>query len=322
MTQDFEKNMSDEEIISVISKRQKFAGVSMFIVILGYLGIIICPVLLLLSWGRNIVEQIIFMILTVASVLICVFLRKRVGNVEAEIKELTGQYVVKGVLAEKIDIVEYFPNRYINEKFVKKCSILPKYNKINGSDYISGNYRGRKIIYSDLLLQWVSRERDRDGHLRKKTTTRFRGPIMKMELGKDIEGVVRIMEKKNPGMDNGFLSNIIEAENIHNSIETENVTFNNQFEIRTSNGQLAFYILTPQFMEAVMRLDELANGYTNIEFRDSSVVIALNNGKDSFKVNKKLKSLKLLEKYRQSFRKELEIILGVLDEVLTKENLF
>lgn len=100
------------------------------------------------------------------------------------------------------------------------------------------------------------------------------------------------------------------------------MAFNNQFEIKTSDDQLAFYILTPQFMESVMRLDELADGYTNIELRDTSVVVTLNNGRDSFEVKKILGSQRRLEKYRQSFKKELEIILGVFDEILTKDNLF
>ncbi|MBD5097112.1 MAG: DUF3137 domain-containing protein [Lachnospiraceae bacterium] len=143
-----------------------------------------------------------------------------------------------------------------------------------------------------------------------------------MELGKDIEEFVRIKERKNPRKSNGFFANILGLGTFNNSIETENVAFNNQFEIKTSDDQLAFYILTPQFMESVMRLDELADGYTNIEFRGTSVVVTLNTGRDSFEVKKTLGSQRKLEKYRQRFREELEVILGVLDEVLTKDKLF
>lgn len=254
--------------------------------------------------------------------LICVFLGKSIRKLEAKIKELTGQYIVKGVLAEKIDIVEYSPNDFINREFVKKCSILPNYNRIKGSDYISGYYRGRKIVYCDLLLEWESKERDRDGHMSTEITTLFHGHLLHMELGKDIEGFVRIKERKNPRKSNGFFANIFGLGTSHNSIETENAAFNNQFEIKTSDDQLAFYILTPQFMESVMRLDELADGYTNIEFCGKTVVVTLNNGRDSFEVKKILGSQRRLEKYRQRFREELEVILGVFDEILTKDNLF
>lgn len=322
MNQDFEGSKSDREIVSAISSRQRLSKLLNIMVVIAYLGIFLCPIYGFMRWERNPVVGITFVALTVVCVLMCVFLGKSTRKLEAKIKELTGQYIVKGVLAEKIDIVEYSPNDYINEKFVKKCSILPNYNKIRGSDYISGNYRGRKFIYCDLLLEWETKERDSNGHRRTRTTTQFHGHLMKMELGKDIEGFVRIKEKKNPRKSNGFFANILGTGTSNNSIETENVAFNNQFEIKTSNDQLAFYILTPQFMESVMRLDELADGYTNIEFRGTSVVVTLNNGRDSFEVNKTLGSQRRLEKYRQRFREELEVILGVFDEVLTKDNLF
>lgn len=322
MNQDFKGYKSDREIVSAISGRQRVAKLMNFLLVIAYLGIPVCPMCALMIWERNPIMGMTVAALMVVCVLMCVFLGKSSRKLKAKIKELTGQYIVKGVLAEKIDIVEYFPNQYINKKFVKKCSILPNFNKINGSDYISGNYRGRKFVYCDLLLEWETKETDSDGHRRTRTTTQFQGQVMKMELGKDIEGFVQIKEKKNPRKSNGFIANLLGTSTSHNGIETENVEFNNQFEIKTSDAQLAFYILTPQFMESVMRLDKMADGYTNIEFRGTSVVVTLNNGRDSFEVKKTLVSQRRLEKYRQNFRDELEIILGVFDEVLTKENLF
>lgn len=322
MDQDFEGCKSDREIVSAISGKQRVAKLMNFLLVIAYLGIPVCPICALMSWERNPIMGMTVVALMVVCVLMCVFLGKSTRKLKAKIKELTGQYIVKGVLAEKIDIAEYSPNHYINEKFVKKCSILPNFNKINGSDYISGNYRGQKFVYCDLLLEWETKEIDSDGHRRTRTTTQFQGQVMKMELGKDIEGFVQIREKKNPRKSNGFFANILGTVTSHNSIETENVAFNNQFEIKTSDDQLAFYILTPQFMESVMRLDKMADGYTNIEFRGTSVVVTLNNGRDSFEVNKTLVSQRRLEKYRQNFRDELEIILGMFDEILTKENLF
>ena len=322
MNQDFDGCKSDREIVSAISGRQRVAKIINFLVVIAYLGIPVCPICALMSWERNPAMGVTFAVLLIVCVLMCVFLGKGTRKLEAKIKELVGQYIVRDVLAEKIDIIEYSPNNYINEKFVKKCSILPNYNKIQGSDYVSGNYRGRKFTYCDLLLEWQTKERDSDGHRRTRTTTQFQGQVMKMELGKDIGGFVQIKERKNPRKRQGFIANILGMGEAHNSIETENVEFNNQFEIKASNDQLAFYILTPQFMESVMRLDELAEGYTNIEFRGTSVVVTLNNGKDSFEVKKTLGSQRRLEKYRQSFREELAIVLGVFDEVLTKENLF
>lgn len=322
MYQDIKGNKSDREIVASVSGLQRLMSLSNFCFIISYIGISVCPICAFINWVKNSTLGMTFLVLTLVSVLMCVFLGKSTNKLKARIKELVGQYIVRDILAEKIDIVKYSPNQYINKQFVKDCMILPNFDKINGSDYISGIYRGKKFTYCDLLLEIETREEDDDGHRSKTTKTMFNGHLVTMDLGKDIGGYVRIREKKNSRKKKGFLANVLGLGSSGNSIETENIAFNNQFEIKTSDDQLAFYILTPQFMESVMRLDELAAGYTNIEFRGTSVVIALNNGRDSFEINKSLHSTKRLERYRQSFRNEFDVILGVLDEILTKDNLF
>ena len=100
-----------------------------------------------------------------------------------------------------------------------------------------------------------------------------------------------------------------------NKVEMESDPFNQQFKVITSDDELAFYILTPQFMEHIVAADEKVDGYTKIEFENSRVTLALNNGKNSFELTKTLWS-------RSRFRYELNSILGIVDEMLTKENLF
>ena len=53
-----------------------------------------------------------------------VVLGKSVNALERKIKSLTGEYLVKGVLAEKVQVEKYAPNEYINPDFVKNCNIL------------------------------------------------------------------------------------------------------------------------------------------------------------------------------------------------------
>ena len=83
-----------------------------------------------------------------------VVLEKSVNALERKIKSLTGEYLVKGVLAEKVQVEKYAPNEYINPDFVKNCNILPNYDRISGSDYVSGTYRGVPFTFCDLHLQY------------------------------------------------------------------------------------------------------------------------------------------------------------------------
>lgn len=324
MSQNYIKNnsRSDKEIVSVISGRQRLAKLLDVMTIISYLGMFVCPIFGLITWNNNHSTGIVLVALMVVFVFICAFLDKETKKLEIKIKELTGQYIIRDILAEKIDILEYFPTRYIDMNYAVNCSILPTFNKMYGSDYISGSYKGKKFIYCDLLLKLETTERDSNGRMQTHTATRFRGSFMGMELGKDVGEYLQIKERKNPRKNSIFFANTFGADVHCDSIETENIEFNNRFEIKTSSAQFAFYILTPQFMESIIRLDRLAGGYTNIEFCGKSVIITLNNNRDSFEIHRMLISQKRLKEARNTFRKELEIILGIFDELLTKEALF
>lgn len=242
-------------------------------------------------------------------------------------KELVGQSVVREILAERIAIEQYNPNQYFNRDFLEHCSILPNYDRSSGSDYISGTYRGVPITYCDLHLEVEQESTDSDGNTTTSYYTVFRGPVINLALRQPLNGYVRIRERKNPRKEKGFFSGIINGAtdlfNIdRNTVETENAQFNQQFKVDTSDPQLAFYVLTPQFMEHIVQADMIVNGYTNIEFNQGIVTLALNNGTDAFELGKYKKNDQFLEEARQRFRYELNSILSIVDEMLTKENLF
>ena len=150
-----------------------------------------------------------------------------------------------------------------------------------------------------------------------------------MPLGKDIKGYVKIKERKNPKKKKGFMDDLFESaakslgfESKESVVELESTAFNEQFEVKTTDEEMAFYILTPQFMENIIETDQYAQGYTNISFKDGIAYIAINNGRDSFEVTKNMYSEKRLEQSRQEMRQDLNRILRILDEVLEKEQLF
>ena len=99
-----------------------------------------------------------------------------------------------------------------------------------------------------------------------------------------------------------------------NKVEMESDPFNRQFKVITSDDELAFYILTPQFMEHIVAADEKVDGYTKIEFENSRVTLALNNGKNSFELTKTLWSKSRLDETRLRFRYELNSILSIVDD--------
>ena len=322
-----DSNLSDSQIISQISSKQRMIKFLNFIHPLLFIAMPAAIFWGFANWDRNIGKGIFFVILGLLCIPFLVVLGKSVNALERKIKSLTGEYLVKGVLAEKVQVEKYAPNEYINPDFVKNCNIIPDYDRISGSDYVSGTYRGVPFTFCDLHLQYKDTYRDKNGRKRTRYRTNFLGHVITLDTKTNINGFVRICERKNPRKENGFLSGIVSgaAEFLgmnQNKVEMESDPFNQQFKVITSDDELAFYILTPQFMEHIVAADEKVDGYTKIEFENSRVTLALNNGKNSFELTKTLWSKSRLDETRLRFRDEFQNILSIIDEILTKDNLF
>lgn len=329
MAQTTKNGRSDHEIIASISRRQwllKMDHLFTILCILGAFNGIVFGIMIGERFPQKGIGICVAGVLCIAATILLVKADKALTHT---LKVQIGECLTYDILAEKIAITEYAPDRRISNAFVDQCSILPGYDRISGSDYICGTYRDVAFRYSDLLLERESTEREKKGHKSTSYTTVFQGFVMRMEFGKELNGYVCISEKRDKSRTAAFFGGILK--NVKNAlfieqngeeIETENAEFNRQFKIKASDGELAFYILTPQFMESVLRLDALADGYTNIVFRGGGVTLTLNNGRDSFELKRTLRSRKGLEKQRQRFRQERDVILQIFDEILTKDNLF
>lgn len=320
--------MTDDEIISKVSKIQRKGKTINFIsnICLFLFFIAIMGGFVLVAGGYFL--GAVVLVAGIICLPVSIITGKKTKIVNKEVKNAVGEYVIKDVIGERIDIEDYSPSKYINSEFVKKCSILPNYDRINGSDYISGKYKGVEITYCDLHLEREHRERE-NGRTTTTYRTNFKGPVILVDLGKEIEGYVRIKERKTPRKESNFLSDIFsgaaEAIGIKTDdeiIEVENVEFNNQFEIKSNNHHMAFYILTPDFMEKIVDADTMAQGYTNLLFKKKRVVITINNGVDSFELNKTIYNKAKLEKSRQRVRDDFNRVLNIIDKILEKDQLF
>ena len=58
-------------------------------------------------------------------------------------------------------------------------------------------------------------------------------------------------------------------------IHTENETFNSRFSIYATDEHNAYYILTPQRMEKIMRFADAIQGQISVVFRDQKLFVAV-----------------------------------------------
>jgi len=323
--------MRDGNIVKTVRSYQtKLAIINIYIMLgpilffKGFLDMFIWAVFDIVICGGGVMESIIGIVLGVS----CFLIVKPKEKLEKEFKEFTGAYITKDILAEKMEIIKYLPTDMINRKSIKASGIMPRYDRIEGSDYIKATYKGQEIEYCDYKLEEEHITTDDDGSESTSYEVVFQGPFVRIPLGKKISGHVKIIERRSKRKKKGLFSDLIDSAadmmgiKRDSIIELENEAFNNQFEVKTNDEELAFYILTPQFMENIIKADEYADGYTNISFTDEVVYIAINNGKDAFEVKKTMYSVKGLEKARADMRQERNFILAVIDEILEKDRLF
>jgi hypothetical protein len=192
--------------------------------------------------------------------------------------------------------------------------------RIVGNDYFSGRYNGRELEYCnvEIIKYWTETETDENWNVTEREDYRqlFRGMWMICKLDKPVSAIVRVREKK------GNLSSFGDSrrKKAKGDVETENLAFNEQFEILTGDAHGAFRIITPHFMELILSADSNARSRTMLCFAGDRIHIALERSKFPFEFNSnaykdaaELKSLAI---------KDIKYLTDILDELFQNTYLF
>ena len=227
------------------------------------------------------------------------------------LKRIMSTEVALPVLREVFEIDVYRPYGYIGSSLIDGAGFFVFYNRVDGSDYIKGKYRGVNFEFSDVHLQ----REDTTASGRKVNRTVFKGQWLVCEfVGGQVSATIRLEEKEKAIFgSHKYVSGMT-------NIATENTAFNEKYHIITDDEHAAFYLLTPHFMERMVSLDEAAEAQTFFCFENGRVHIALYNWRDSFELgNTKPSEIGSL---RQKFRGELKYLTDIIDELMLNEKLY
>ncbi|MDE6024981.1 MAG: DUF3137 domain-containing protein [Lachnospiraceae bacterium] len=154
------------------------------------------------------------------------------------------EVLVAPSLANKFEHYTYSPDGTVTTNDILAIGI---WNTTHGSlesrteDFLKGTYKG--VYYEQVGASVWLRLTKID------TVSVFDGTISKFRFNKAISGKLVIARSINP--------NIFSVDGL-SAIKTDNAEFNRQLTIFSSQGHEAFYILTPHFMECILKL---YNGY-------------------------------------------------------------
>ena len=297
-----------------IATQQRKIKILKIISIIVYMGVLIIPLGFIIFNKTNYENTYILGFLAVACLPCGYFIGKYAENKNKELKELIGGNIVKEILTERVQIIDYLPNGYINETFVKDCSILPNFNVISGSDYINGIYRNVNFTFSDLKLLSEYRDINPDSNYSLNTVTEFKGTLITMNIRQNIRGFVVLKEsmRSNGEKNKGYFNKLFRESGLKNTLRMGNEIFDNRFDVIASDDKLAFSILTPVVINTIMKIE----GKINIQFSNNMIIIALNNGKNLFELGDIKKDENSIENYKREFRDDLSYILRILDYII------
>ena len=247
------------------------------------------------------------------------FMRKEV------LSKLIKACVVNDILAETFEVESYLPGGCFSFAQVKEADLISGCNHCSGSDLVKGKYKGIPVAFSDIEF----------------TSPKFKGQWVEVVLKKQLGSAVFLAERI------GEIT--VGGSKKLQEVKTENDAFNKKYRILAEDPAMAFYVLTPHFMEYITAADSEADSVTYFSFKGNRVSIAMgskDNKRDLFEFGKqktpsslykfnpflfvldsffgsgKLPRNMNLDMIRSKIKSDLKYITGTLDELLKNEYLF
>ena len=291
-----------EELRQIAVKKQNK------IIIIGVVVFLVVAFLVVSKGGDF---QILFvggMITFALITIICATLKEK--------KEFINSYkqnIVIATLNQIFTDVHFDLERGIPEQVIRDTDMMMMGNIYSSNDYFYGRYKDILFECSDVLIQEQTTDSDGDTH----TTTYFNGQWYIFQFNKRFKGSFQVCEKsfhysKRQG---GLFS-----KDKDERVEMEDQEFNKIFKVFGSDAHSVFYVLTPNTMEKIKKINNEIPGSLLFCFKDDRLHVGVYNGKDLFEP--KLRKKVNISQDTQSTRQEIDAILRFVDILNLDNDLF
>lgn len=193
-----------------------------------------------------------------------------------EYKKFYKELVVAKQFGAVFEDCSYQPKYGISKEEIKATGLIMLGNRFHSEDYLTGKYKNVSFERSDVLIQ----DQSSDGNGNSHTTTYFQGRWLVFQTPKSFQTSLQIIQKgfsysnKKKGL-------FTRKDERRHEVEFENEEFNSKFTCYCQNDQEAYYLITPQIQEAILRLLNLVDGKLMIGFTGRRMHLAIHNGKDT-----------------------------------------
>lgn len=244
---------------------------------------------------------------------------------QPKIKEFEKKYkeqIIENIFPKYLEEFNYEPDEGISRSYINHLNIISTGDIYSSEDKITGKVKGVDFVRADIHIQ--DEHEDSEGHTSR--TTVFEGQWMIFQFPKRFKSEVQVYSKFFTGSKSksGLFSKLFKEkdENIRHSISTESEEFNKKFKTYASDDHTAFYVLTPQILEAIIQLENKFGCKIMLFFTDNTLHIALRTGKDSLEPSYKKDMNEALEQTIKETEKEMQTLVDFVDYLKLNNDLF
>jgi hypothetical protein len=203
--------------------------------------------------------------------------------------------------------LEYFPNRYIDERdFIRSHIFTVAHDTYLGDDYVSGKVGQTSIEFSEVYSAFNC---GRGG-----TYVSFKGLFFLADFNKCFIGRTVVLpdkaEKRFGRLGRKFQK---KQRRWGQRVDLENPAFERHFVVYSDDQVIARYILSVNLMDRIVKFVELAKRKIYLSFIDSKVYIAIPYRQNRFapELFDNLLDFNLLKGYFE----EIQLLVGVVDDL-------
>jgi len=212
-----------------------------------------------------------------------------------------------------------FTNLYYNGKGMPSSVIWATHMLDMGdiylsNDLISGKYKKTDFMQADVRIRKVETVVDSEGNVSENIRDYFYGKWLVFDFNKKFKYNVQVRERN---FNHAIVSND-RSKYGYKEVKMEDERFNRVFKIYTENEHDAFYILTPQMQQRILKIRDIIKGDLLLCFINNELHIGINNHSDSFEP----KIFKKEHEIEEYINKDIEVITNFIDELDLDNDLF
>lgn len=263
----------DELILNYETERKKKAKVARLYILFCVIGFVVSLTFCILSsfmFDYHTALGIGSVVLCITSLVLGIVMLIKTIVMTTKWKRYFADVILLQLIEGIYPDYKFDPFGGISQKVLMEPKFFMKPDRYTYGNYLEATYGTTSFSMSDYNLERL--HSDSKGHTYYATYAKGRFFLFTFE--RDFENIVKVVEKT--------LFSRLNFTGL-DKVELESVDFNKKFMTVASDQMAAFYILTPQVQEQMMKLESMFGGKIYFCFMNNHLYIAVDDSKSSFK---------------------------------------